>query len=70
MRMSVGDLDIWRSAHVLIEQHGPDAAVHAAMKADALLATGDVQGAAVWKQIVRAINILQRKQPPASGTMH
>ncbi len=27
-------LDIYRSANVLVKQHGPDAPVHAAMRAD------------------------------------
>lgn len=33
------------------------------MRADALLARGDVEGAAVWKRIVAAIDELQRQQP-------
>jgi hypothetical protein len=35
----------------------------AAMKADELLAKGDVDGAAVWKRIVRIIGDLQRNEP-------
>ncbi len=41
------DLDIYRSAAVLIKRHGGGAPIHAAMRADALLATGDVDGYAV-----------------------
>ena len=58
------DLDIWRSANELIKQHGDDAAIHAAMKADKLMAGGDMDGAAVWKRIVRAIGELQSREPP------
>ena len=29
------DLDIYRSANLLIQQHGQDAPIHAAMRADA-----------------------------------
>lgn len=58
--MTINDLDIWRSANDLIKQHGEDAAIHAAMKADELLAKGDVDGAAVWKRIVRAIKQLRK----------
>jgi hypothetical protein len=36
--MSVTTFDIWRSADELIKRHGEDAAIHAAMKADELLA--------------------------------
>ncbi len=42
------DLDIYRSAQALIKQHGQDAAVHAAMRADAMLEKGDLDGYAVW----------------------
>ncbi len=31
------DLDIYRSAQVLVKQHGQDAPIHAAMRADAML---------------------------------
>ncbi len=44
-----GDLDIYRSANVLVNQHGEDAPIHAAMNADTILEAGDVEGCAVWK---------------------
>ncbi len=33
----IPDLDIYRSAQVLMKRHGPDAPIHAAMRADAML---------------------------------
>ena len=33
----IPDIDIFRSAQVLVKQHGQDAPVHAAMRADAML---------------------------------
>ena len=45
------DLDISRSAAVLIKRHGGDAPIHAAMRADELLAAGDVDGYAVWGKV-------------------
>jgi hypothetical protein len=53
----IPDLDIYRSAQVLIKQHGEDTPIHAAMKAD------ELGGYAVWKQIVRAVEELQRAEP-------
>ena len=50
----IPDLDIYRSAQVLVKQHGPDAPVHAAMRADAMLDKGDLGGYGVWKRILRA----------------
>ena len=31
----IPDLDIWRSANVLVKRHGEDAPIHAVMRADA-----------------------------------
>ena len=45
----IPDLDIYRSANVLVTRHGQDAAIHAAMRADELLEAGDLEGYAVWK---------------------
>ncbi len=59
--MTVCDIDIYRSAKLLIDQHGDAAAIEAAMKADAMLDKGDLEGAAVWRRIVAAINDLQRE---------
>jgi hypothetical protein len=33
----VDDHDIWRSAKALVDRHGDDASIHAAMRADELL---------------------------------
>ncbi len=33
----IPDLDIYRSANALVKQQGPDAPIHAAMRADAML---------------------------------
>ncbi len=61
------DLDIYRTANQLIQQHGAEAPVHAAMRADAMLDKGDLDGQAVWKRIVRAIEELQDSEPPGEG---
>ncbi len=36
------DLDIYRSANVLIREHGEDTGIEAAMRADAMLEKGDL----------------------------
>ena len=66
----ISDLDIYRSANILIKQHGEDAAIHAAMKADGLLAKGDAYGVAVWKAILRAIDDLQQNEPKDEERLH
>ncbi len=38
------DLDIYRSANLLVKRHGEDAPIHAAMRADTMLEAGDFDG--------------------------
>jgi len=64
------DIDIWRSANVLVKQHGEDAPIQAAMRADAMLAKGDMDGYAVWKRIIRALEELQSTAPAAVTEDH
>jgi hypothetical protein len=66
----IAQVDVWRAANVLVKQHGDDAAIIAAQQADALLAKGDVEGQRVFKEIVRAINELQRTGPTADERRH
>ncbi|MCZ6592703.1 MAG: hypothetical protein O7B98_16390 [Alphaproteobacteria bacterium] len=63
------EIDVYRSAHALIQQHGEAAAIEAAMKADAMLDKGDLDGYAVWKRIVKAVEELLSKERPAGVTV-
>ncbi len=56
----IPDLDIYRSANLLVKQHGGDASIEAAMRADAMLEKGDLDGYAVWKRVLRAVRELQK----------
>ena len=66
----IPDLDIYRAANVIIKQYGPDAPIHAAMRADAMLEAGDQDGYAVWRRILRAVEELQRAEPGPGGKVH
>ncbi len=59
----IRDLDIYRSANVLVKRYGEDAALKAARRADVMLERGDMDGYAVWKQIVKAVEEMQRTEP-------
>ncbi len=56
------DLDIYRSANLLVAQHGENAGLEAAMRADKLLAAGDMDGKRVWVRIMKAVEELQRNR--------
>ena len=64
----ISDLDIWRSAKLLVDQHGADASIRAAQQADELLAAGDIEGRATWLRILTAVKELMATK--ASGPAH
>ncbi len=67
---SVSDLDIYRSANVLVRRHGQDAPIQAAMRADAMLDKGDMDGYAVWRRVLRAVEELQGTVPKPDEAVH
>jgi hypothetical protein len=52
--------EVWRAANEMIEIFGDDAAVRAAMQADAALDVGDTSDYRFWKRVVASINDLDR----------
>ena len=58
----LSDLDIYRSAKLLIGRYGSEASVHAAMEADKLLAKGDMAGKRTWA--------LERIEPRPGEAQH
>jgi hypothetical protein len=51
---------VWRAANEMIEMFGDDAAIRAAMQADAALDVGDTADFSFWKRVVASINDLSR----------
>ncbi len=63
-------LGIWRAAQATVQAHGDGAALHAAQRADELLAAGDMEDRAAWHMIERAIDELQRTAPGDGEGLH
>jgi hypothetical protein len=59
----IPDLDIHRSAWLMIRRYGDDAEAQAAMRGDELLDKGDLDGMLVWMAIISAIRRLQATTP-------
>jgi hypothetical protein len=57
------DRDIWLAANELIKLYGDDAAVQAAIRAEASHEQGDEHGYAVWNWILGAIGELKCAKP-------
>ncbi len=71
--MSAGamdDIHIFRSAKLLIDKHGGEAAIIAIKRATEMLDSGDVDGYAAWKRIVDAIKDMQREAPRPGEHRH
>jgi hypothetical protein len=54
----VDELDVYRTAQLLVNLHGTEAPIHAVSRCDELAARGDLDGAAIWKRVLNAIDVL------------
>jgi hypothetical protein len=66
----ISDLDILRTANILLQNRGAEALSYAAGKAADFAFKGDQQGALTWKRIVEAIRELQRCQRGQGEAVH
>lgn len=57
------DLDIYRTASVLIREHADEADLVAAQRADTFLEAGDMAGSAIWRRVLTAVKEIQREEP-------
>ena len=67
--VTVSDLDISRTARMLINEHGERASIHAVMRADGRLGAGDLDGRTVWLRVLRAVKELQATSRPDHATI-
>lgn len=67
--MRLTGLDAYRCAKLLLDQHGQNAELHAAMRADELEAAGDEAGLRAWMRILAAIDELARTERRPDETM-
>jgi hypothetical protein len=59
-KQRISESDAYRSAKLIIDQHGEKAATLACRRVDFFLGEGDAGAAAVWRQILVAIEALRR----------
>ena len=64
------DIHIFRAAALLIKERGDEAAIHADMEFDNMVERGDIEGAAVWLRIAKAIHDTQRETPRPGERRH
>jgi hypothetical protein len=66
----IPDIDIHRSAWLMIRRNGDDAAAQAERRGNELLDRGDLDGMLVWQAIISAIRRLQADVPAADEAVH
>ncbi len=64
----IPEFDIYRTVNVLVKQHGEDAPIHAAMRADELLAAGDVEGCADGSEFLKGLHVPELRHRALSSS--
>lgn len=64
------EIDIYRSAALVLRDHGREALDTALGRARELDEAGDGMGAATWRRIAQAIATLQKSEPAPDETRH
>lgn len=54
------EIDIWRAAKQMIDQHADAAMIEASMRAHAASAQGDMFNFDIWKRVAKAVKELER----------
>ena len=62
------ELDIWRSAKLLVDQHGADARTRTVQRLGELLTAGDIEGRAARLRILVAVKEQMARKP--RGQVH
>ena len=65
----ISEREIWLAARAMILRYGSNAGIEAAERADDALEHGDMEGCALWKRILAAVEKLQAEKPPPGETV-
>jgi len=68
--MTTNVFDIYRAAKLVIDQNGEHAVDFALNRATQFYDNGDMKGAAVWRQIMKAVVELQRGRHTSARTLN
>ncbi len=69
-RTMTPDKDIYQAAKLLIDKHGDDAVIEAAMLADKMFEAGNLDGQSVWNRILRAVEELRAGKHSEGEKVH
>ena len=64
------EIGVYRTANVLIREHGPAARMEAVQRAGVLRRKGDIAGHVAWKRIAAAVDEIGRTTPRDGEPAH
>ena len=64
------DIDIYRSAKLLVDQYGDGASLQAAKRADEMLDKGELDGQGTWLRIYAAMTEMLRGERGGGEAVH
>jgi len=67
---TITDKYIIHTANLMLDQHGDEAEFEAAICYSEQRIQGDVDGAAVWERVIKAIRVLKTADPDRSERVH
>jgi len=68
--MAISEIDIYRTAKIIVDGCGEDAVILASIKADKFLAIGDLDGHRVWLRVKKAMEELLSNVIPECARMN
>lgn len=68
--ITISDKYIHSTAHRMLRQHGDEAEFEAVIYYNEQCNQGNVDGAAVWERVIKAIRVLQTVEPERCGPVH
>jgi hypothetical protein len=68
--MPISEIDIWRTAKILIDAHGESASLEAAQQADWAIQDGNPKAESVWMRVLKAVETLQRHEHAVGQSVH
>lgn len=62
--------NVYMAANFLVQQHGEEAPIFAAMNMESLAERGDQTGRALWLRVLEAIKEIQARKPSRGTRVH
>lgn len=62
--------DVYRTANVVIDKYGDDAALYSAIRGDEFHRVGNHEGEILWRRVTMAVQMIQSVERPEDAVVH